>query len=163
MLFCPYATDLQYIPDKPLAADFGPGGKCRCPDCGVRIPVTSEDFWKIGKTAPVIVAEKGGYEKTIVETREFVLRQRFVIKCHMPDGQYACVLCNKYRHLDAICRSVESLVNHVGKFHDIRELEKDLDLKETRLGGARLALPAPKAPSPPSTVREREVKEVFIR
>jgi hypothetical protein len=163
VLFCPYSTDLQYLPDKPLAADFAPGGKCRCPDCGQRIPVTADDFWKIGKTTPVLIADKG-YEKKVVETREFVLRQRFVVKCHTPDGQYACVLCNKHRNLDALCRSVEALVNHVGKFHDAKELEMDFDLRETRPSGTRLALPPPPAPMPPSGVtREKEIKEVVYR
>lgn len=68
-----------------------------------------------------------------METREFHLGQRFVVKCHTRDGEFACVLCARYRDKDAICRSVDALVNHVGRFHEVDELEGDVDLKETAL------------------------------
>lgn len=152
-LFCRYATDLQYIPNKPLAADFAPGGDCRCPSCGVRVGATADDFWSIGKRTPILISENG-YEKEVIETREFHLGQRFVIKCHTADGEYACVLCHKHRDVDAICRSVEALINHVGKFHDVTELERDIDLREKPLR-APLALPAP-----PPAATKREIKEV---
>ena len=151
-LFCRYSLNLQYIPKKPLAASFAPGGECRCPDCGLRLDVSSEDFWQIGKRTPIIIKENG-YEKEVMETREFRLAQRFVIKCHTADGEFACVLCNKHRERDALCRTVEGLVNHVGKFHEVHELERDADLKET----VPLALPPPRVPSPP---RERGVGSV---
>jgi hypothetical protein len=156
-LFCRYSLNLQYIPKKPLAASFAPGGECRCPDCGLRLDVTADDFWQIGKRTPILVKEKG-YEKEILETREFRLAQRFVIKCHTADGEYACVLCNRHRERDAICRTVEALVNHVGKFHEVDELERDADLKET--------VPGKLGASPPGSVvslpREREVREVEV-
>jgi len=148
-LFCRYSLNLQYIPKKPLAASFAPGGECRCPDCGLRLDVSSEDFWQIGKRTPIIVKENG-YEKEVMETREFRLAQRFVVKCHTADGEFACVLCSKHRERDALCRTVDALVNHVGKFHEVDELERDADLRET----VPLALPPPpRVPSPP---RERE-------
>ncbi|KAK7184702.1 hypothetical protein DPSP01_000430 [Paraphaeosphaeria sporulosa] len=125
-LFCRYALSVQFRPAKPLAGDFAPGGDCRCPDCGRRIDATADDFWQIGKRTPVVY---GG--KEVTEAREFHLGQRFVIKCHTPDGDYACVLCNKHRDRDAVCRTVEALVNHVGRFHDVEELEREVDLKET--------------------------------
>ncbi|KAF2195537.1 hypothetical protein K469DRAFT_681842 [Zopfia rhizophila CBS 207.26] len=158
-LFCRYSLDLQYIPNKPLATDFAPGGGCRCPACGVRLAAESDDFWQIGKRTPIIIAE-GGYEKEVFEEREFHLGQRFVIKCHTVDGEYACVLCNKNRDVDAICRTVESLVNHVGRFHDITELEQEVDLRERPMP---LALPPAPAPPQPSSLRDREIKEVEIR
>ena len=159
--------DLQYIAKKPLAADFAPGGGCRCPACGLRLGVSGDDFWQIGKRTPIIVTENG-YEKEIMETREFHLGQRFIVKCHTPDGEYACVLCSRHRDVDAICRSVESLVNHVGRYHDITELERDPDLKEREVP-KRLALPAPPASiasmslAPGATRRVEEVKEVIYR
>lgn len=156
-LFCRYSLDLQYMRNKPMAASFAPGGDCRCPACGVRLNVESDDFWAISKRAPVVVTE-GGYEKEIIEEREFHLGQRFVVKCHTADGDFACVLCNKHRDADAICRSVESLVNHVGRFHDISELEREPDFTEKPMP---LALPpAPPAPPPPNT---REIEELEIR
>ncbi|KAF1979497.1 hypothetical protein BU23DRAFT_548727 [Bimuria novae-zelandiae CBS 107.79] len=133
-LFCRYALGLQFRPSKPLAGDFAPGGDCRCPDCDRRIDATADDFWQIGKRTPIVY---GGQEVT--EAREFHLGQRFVIKCHTPDGTYACVLCSRHRDKDAVCRTVEALVKHVGRFHDVEELESEVDLKET----VPLALTAP--------------------
>jgi hypothetical protein len=91
-----------------------------------------------------------------LETREFRLAQRFVIKCHTPDGEYACTICNKGRDVDAICRTVESLVKHVGTYHDVGELEREVDLRETKVDTRRLSLPAPRAPSPPPVVAREE-------
>jgi len=157
-LFCHYAHDLQYMQGKPLAASFAPGGSCTCPTCGVRLDVTSEDFWMIGKRTPITILDKTtGYETDIMETREFRLGQRFVIKCHTPDGEYACTICNKGSEVDAICRTVESLVKHVGTYHDVAELEREADLIETKVDTRRLSLPAPRIPSPPRSVIREEV------
>lgn len=153
-LFCRYSLDLQYTPNKPLAASFAPGGSCQCPACGVPLDVTADDFWMIGKRTPIIIMEKG-YETEIMETREFRLGQRFVLKCHTPDGEYACTICNKNRDVDAICRTVVSLVKHVGTFHDVNELDREIDLKEVKVDTRRLSLPAP-PPSPPHGMRREE-------
>ncbi|KAF2272193.1 uncharacterized protein EI97DRAFT_426868 [Westerdykella ornata] len=160
-LFCRYAIDLQTLPNKPLAADFAPGGRCRCPACGVRIDATADDFWKIGKRTPVLISENR-LQKQVFENREFVLGQRFVIKCHTPDGQYACVLCNQFKDVDALCRSVESLVKHVGNFHSAEELSMDPDLRENRAVERRVSLPLPPPPMG-SVTREKQVKEVVYR
>lgn len=53
---------------------------------------------------------------------------RFVAKCHTSHGEFACVLCDKFRDKDCICRSVESLVTHLGKEHGSEEFERDGDL-----------------------------------
>jgi hypothetical protein len=157
-LFCRYALDLQHMPGKPLASTFAPGGSCACPACGVRLDVTSEDFWMIGKRTPITIFDKtSGYETDIVETREFRLAQRFVIKCHTPDGEYACTICSKGRDVDAICRTVDSLVKHVGTYHDVGELEREVDLREAKVETKRLSLPAPRAPSPSRSVLREEV------
>jgi hypothetical protein len=161
-LFCRYSLDLQYMSGKPLASTFAPGGSCQCPACGVRLDVTADDFWMIGKRTPTIIIDKGGYETEIMETREFRLAQRFVLKCHTPDGEYACTICNRNRDVDAICRTVDSLVKHVGTFHDVEELEREADLRETKVDTRRLSLPAPKAPSPPVMRREREREELDV-
>ncbi|KAJ4375768.1 hypothetical protein N0V83_001045 [Neocucurbitaria cava] len=161
-LFCRYSLDLQYIQHKPLAASFAPGGPCQCPACGVRLDVTAEDFWMIGKRTPRTVRDPSGYEATIeiMETREFRLGQRFALKCHTPDGEYACTICNKNRDVDAICRNVDALVKHVGTFHDVDELDGEFDLREVKVDTRRLSLPAPRAPSPPPLMaRSREEME----
>lgn len=158
-LYCRYSLDLQYMPTKPLAASMAPGGSCECPACGVRLDVTGEDFWMIGKRTPLVVIEKG-YETDIMETREFRLGQRFAVKCHTPDGEYACVICSRNRDVDAICRNVESLVKHVGTYHEVDELEREVDLRETVVvDKRRLSLPAPPREGSP-LIRERDVVEM---
>lgn len=158
-LYCRYSLDLQYIPSKPLAASMAPGGSCECPACGLRLDVTGEDFWMIGKRMPITVIEKG-YETEIMETREFRLGQRFAVKCHTPDGEYACVICSNNRDVDAICRNVEALVKHVGTYHEVDELEREIDLRETLVvDKRRLSLPAPPRLGSPS-VRERDFVEM---
>lgn len=157
-LYCRYSLDLQYMPNKPLAASMAPGGSCECPACGTRLDVTGEDFWMIGKRTPIVVVEKG-YETDIMETREFRLGQRFAVKCHTPDGEYACVICSRNREVDAICRNVESLVKHVGTYHEVDELEREVDLRETMVVDKRLSLPAPPRTGSP-LVRERDVVEM---
>jgi hypothetical protein len=159
-LFCRYSLDLQYMSNKPLASTFAPGGSCQCPACGVRLDVTADDFWMIGKRTPTVVIDKGGYETEVMEAREFRLAQRFVLKCHTPEGEYACTICNRNRDVDAICRTVDSLVKHVGTFHDVDELEREADLRETKV--ERLSLPAPRAPSPPIMRRGRNEIDVEV-
>lgn len=157
-LFCQYARDLQYMQGKPLAASFAPGGSCICPACGIQLDVTSEDFWMIGKRTPITVIDKTtGYETELLDTREFRLGQRFVIQCHTSDGEYACTICNKGQDVDAICRNVESLVKHVGTYHEASELEREPDLKEVLVETKRLSLPAPPPPGPPRSLVREEV------
>jgi len=158
-LFCRYSLDLQYVPNKPLASTFAPGGACQCPACGAYLDVTAEDFWMIGKRTPITIIDKG-FETDIMETREFRLGQRFVLKCHTSDGAYACVICSKGHDVDALCRTVESLVKHVGTYHNAEELEREIHLKEVKVDTQRLTLPAPRAPSPPAMMR-REVMEEY--
>ena len=158
-LYCRYSLDLQYMPNKPLAASMAPGGSCECPACGLRLDVTGEDFWMIGKRTPLTIIEKG-YESDIMETREFRLGQRFAVKCHTPDGEYACVICSRNRDVDAICRNVESLVKHVGTYHEVDELEREVDLRETVVvDKRRLSLPAPPREGSP-LIRERDIVEM---
>ena len=158
-LYCRYSLDLQYMPNKPLAASMAPGGSCQCPVCGIRLDVTGEDFWMIGKRIPLTIIEKG-YETDVLETREFRLGQRFAVKCHTPDGEYACVICSRNRDVDAICRNVESLVKHVGTFHEVDELEREVDLRETIvMDKRRLSLPAPPREGSP-LVKDRDLVEM---
>lgn len=141
-LFCRYSLDIQYRPNKPLASTFAPGGACQCPACGAYLDVTAEDIWTIGKRTPMTIIDKG-CETDIMETREFRLGQRFVLKCHLPGGQYACVMCNRGRSVDAICRTAENLVKHVGTQHSTEELEREIDLREVKADARKLTLAAP--------------------
>lgn len=113
----------------------------------------------IGKRTPLTVIE-GGYKSEVMETREFRLGQRFAVKCHTPEGEYACVICSRERDSDAICRNVEALVKHVGTYHEVDELEREVDLRETVVvDKRRLSLPAPPREGSP-LVREREFVEM---
>ncbi|KAI0016753.1 hypothetical protein F4780DRAFT_665993 [Xylariomycetidae sp. FL0641] len=148
-LFCKYSLDLQYIPRKPLSAAFAPDGDGRCPECRVRLDLEPTDtYWYIEKRAPVIVTD-GRHEQEIIEDVPFHLGQRFIIKCHTEDGEFACVLCNRFRSADIVCGSIKALVNHVGRCHDISELERDPDLRERPVH--QRALPPP----PPAPLSER--------
>lgn len=127
-LFCRYSLDLQYIQRKPLTASFAPGGSCQCPACGVRLPVESDDRWAIGKRSSRWITV-GGYEREIEEDVEFIVDQRFVVKCHTAEGEYACVMCNRYRDGDVICETADILINHLGRVHDVKELEREPDFQ----------------------------------
>ncbi|RYP65472.1 hypothetical protein DL771_008299 [Monosporascus sp. 5C6A] len=178
-LFCRYSLDLQHTRNKPLASSFAPGGDCRCPACGVRLAAAQpDDFWAITKRVVVkshddgTSSGSGGYERhgqrrqeLVEEEREFHLGQRFVVKCHTPDGEFACLLCNRHRDADALCRSVEALVNHVGRRHDVSELEREADLLEIPRQPSqveRAALP-PAVPMPPSSPPARREVEGLDR
>ncbi|KAI5919086.1 hypothetical protein F4810DRAFT_688800 [Camillea tinctor] len=129
-IFCRYSLDLQYDPRKQLSASFAPGGNGRCPYCRVRLDIApSNTYWHIEKRVPVVISD-GRHRKEIIKDRSFHLGQRFAIKCHREDGEFACVLCHNYRSVDVICSDLESLVNHVGKAHEVFDLEKDIDLRE---------------------------------
>lgn len=137
-LFCAYSIHLQQHPSKPLSSSFSPTGARTCPACTVPLDISPSDFWAIGKTTPLLLG-RGEREREVAETREFHLGQRFVVKCHTRDGEFACVLCSRFRDRDAICRSVEGLVNHVGRFHEVDELERDADLREVAVVGSASA------------------------
>lgn len=136
-LFCRYALGLQLRPSKALAGDFAPGGDCRCPECDCKIDAAADDVWLVGKRAAGSGSGSGsgyghrdGYGGREAETRQFRIGQPFVIKSHTPDGMYACVLCSRHRERDAVCRTVEALVEHVARFHDVEELEREVDIGE---------------------------------
>lgn len=137
-LYCRYSLDLQYR-NKPLAASFAPGRKCACPGCGVRLAAAADDVYAIAKRTSRWVSD-GRYEREIVEETEFLVGQRFVVKSHTADGEYACILCTKYRDGDVVCPTVDILVNHIGKAHDIKELDQEPDF-EVRTRPMQKALP----------------------
>ena len=142
-LFCPYSIDLQDIINKPLAASFSPGADGRCPACRARPAVRPSDCWGIERRVRLRHRSYGG-KCDAVEEREYQFGQRFVVKCHMPDGGYACVLCNKFREVDTICRDVDDLVDHLGKDHEVEEFEQETDFSvRSRVRPLSRGLPAP--------------------
>ncbi|KAH6890679.1 hypothetical protein B0T10DRAFT_324932 [Thelonectria olida] len=128
-LYCRYSLDLQYAQNRNLVTSFAPGGSCQCPACGMQLDAESDDCWAIRKRATRWILVEG-YKREIEEDVEFLVDQRFVVKCHTPEGDYACVLCSKYRDGDIICETADSLINHVGRTHDITELEREPDFQE---------------------------------
>ncbi|KAF7552212.1 hypothetical protein G7Z17_g4469 [Cylindrodendrum hubeiense] len=131
-LFCRYSLELQYVQNRPLAASFAPGGDCQCPACGVQLAVELDDCWSVIKRGSRWVSVDG-YKRQIDEDVEIVVDPRFVVKCHTPDGEYACVLCSRYRDGDIICATADALVDHVGRAHNLAELEREPDFQAREL------------------------------
>lgn len=63
---------------------------------------------------------------------KFQIPAKFVVKCHTPEGEYACVLCcgpsGNYSGVVVLCDDPESLVDHVVKEHKAAEIEKEIDI-----------------------------------
>ncbi|PSN61513.1 hypothetical protein BS50DRAFT_152984 [Corynespora cassiicola Philippines] len=107
-LFCPLASSLQTSPSAPLPPSFAPRGSLRCPHCLCHIPAPANDFWAIGKRSAHFVTDPAtGLQREVVRTREFQLGQRFLLKCHTPEGEFACTLCARGRDVDTLCATVE--------------------------------------------------------
>jgi hypothetical protein len=132
-LFCRYAEMLQDS-RRPLDAVFDEGGACECPACGAGMPIEPGRAWKIDKELVRERLTKGGpYDDQVVETfedRTYALGNRFLIKCHRAGAGFACVLCYRHRERDTLCESMETLVNHVWKKHEVWEYESDPDIKD---------------------------------
>lgn len=114
-LYCPYSEDLQHIPKNPISSSFSPGGSHACPACGVRINIDAQNTW--------IFESSGG--RNVPDVR---ITARFILKCHTEDGEFACLLCHRYRDVDSICGNPESLVRHLGQVHSIEQMEREEDL-----------------------------------
>ncbi|KAJ4258042.1 hypothetical protein NW762_008182 [Fusarium torreyae] len=147
-LYCRYGLDLQYIPERPLSSSFAPGGDRLCPACDVFLDVEADDGWAIGKTASRWITEQG-YRREIDEELEFHVDPRFVVKCHTPEGEFACVLCTRFRDEDVICPTADTLINHIGREHTVAEMEREVDFKVRSLDLDRRSLP-PRRTSPPA-------------
>ncbi|KAK5171982.1 uncharacterized protein LTR77_003619 [Saxophila tyrrhenica] len=118
-LYCRYSSDLQ-ASRVGLAPAFPSSGGCRCPDCGIRIPVSKQDAWTFEVRIPV--------GDGLVEKRMYEMDARMVVKSHTPYGDYACVLCSRERDMDCICKSVEVLLEHLGRIHSSQEFEHEKDM-----------------------------------
>lgn len=123
-LFCRYASDLQNS-HLPLHPNFKSSGSHRCPTCSHTIPVDTRDVWVLSTHSP----SNNNNNHHSSRTKDYRLDARFITKCHTPQrGEFACVLCDRFRDRDCLCRGVDSLVAHLGKEHCAEEFERDDDL-----------------------------------
>jgi len=123
-LFCRYSQILQDS-SRSLSPAFEPSADGRCSCCGQTLPVDTRDVWVFSVETPT---GTGGVQKV----RECRVDARFVVKCHCPDGRFACVLCDKHRDVDCVCRSVDALVKHLAAEHTTDEFDGDADLVSSR-------------------------------
>jgi hypothetical protein len=119
VLFCVYARDLQNHSRLPLTDNYKEGGDNRCPYCRTHIATRPGKAWEI-------IAD--GCKGT--KRRVFLVKNRFVIKCHREGTGFACVLCARFKESDTVCRDIGLLMDHMWKEHTGEELEKDDDIFE---------------------------------
>lgn len=130
-IFCRYSRDLQRDPFRRLDKSFSTmGSKNRCPSCEMTIPVDTRDVW-------ILSTQSGGREGKS-GPREYRVDARFVVKCHTAkgnhDGNFACLLCERYRDVDCITKGIDGLLKHLGTAHTPAEFERDPDLVRMREG-----------------------------
>lgn len=129
----PVRGKLPPAPAHPRAPSPGPPGRSKGPppDKKAKPPpmaengtVMSRGRSRTGKEV-VAVAEQSGGKLT------FRIPARFVVKCHTPQGEYACGLCAGPRGDSAVvvlCETPEDLVDHIAKEHKTADIEKDVDI-----------------------------------
>ena len=126
-LYCRYSFALQDDPDRPLSSAFAPGGDCKCDACGTVIPIEPNRAWQIFKEDP----------NTRAGERTYHILNRFIVKSHRSGGEFACVLCSRYRKVDTIWEDLKAFAKHVSRAHDSFELGREIDIKEVGDGGGR--------------------------
>jgi hypothetical protein len=124
-LFCVYATDLQRDHGLPLADAYKAGGDNNCPFCRKHIATRPGKAWEM-----ITDDCKRKDEHGKAMSRTFLVKNRFVIKCHRESGGLACVLCARFKESDTVCREIDALVDHLWKEHTSDELERDDDIVE---------------------------------
>jgi hypothetical protein len=93
-----------------------------CPFCRTHISTRPGKAWEI-----ITDGRKGGdgYKRRI-----FLVKNRFVIKCHREGTGFACILCARFKESDTVCREIGALMDHLWREHTSEELEKDDDILE---------------------------------
>ncbi|KAF1941566.1 hypothetical protein EJ02DRAFT_404367 [Clathrospora elynae] len=125
-LFCVYARDLQRNASMPLSDDYKAGGDNTCPFCRAYIATRPGKAWEI-----IVDSCKGTTDEHPKSTsRTFLVKNRFVIKCHRENGSFACVLCSRFMEADTVCKGVGALMDHMWREHTSEELERDGDIVE---------------------------------
>jgi hypothetical protein len=120
-LFCVYARDLQSHSRLPLTDNYKEGGDNMCPFCHAHTPIRPGKAWEI---------ITHGCNEDRHKRRVFLVKNRFLIKCHREGRGFACILCARFRDSDTVCREVDALMEHLWKDHTSGELERDDDVSE---------------------------------
>lgn len=143
--FCRYSLDLQRESSRPLSRNFAPlpdGLPHLCPACRVPLAVDATDRWDLDIPVRVVVVtttttttkqrHKNTNQENTWERRRFRVPARFVLKCHTPEGDFACALCcgphDGYAGEVVLCEDPESLVHHVAREHRIGDIENEWDI-----------------------------------
>jgi hypothetical protein len=121
-LFCVYARDLQSNSRLPLTDNYKPGGDNMCPFCHAHVSARPGKAWEIITHG---CKENDGHKR-----RVFLVRNRFVVKCHREGTGFACVLCARFKEADTVCRGIEPLMDHLWHDHTAEDLERDDDISE---------------------------------
>jgi hypothetical protein len=124
-LFCVYATDLQRNSILPLADAYKAGDDTNCPFCRTHIATRPGKAWEIITDGCERQDEHGK-----AASRKFLVKNRFVVKCHREHGGFACALCARFKESDTMCREIGALVDHLWREHTSDELERDDDIVE---------------------------------
>lgn len=122
-LFCPYSIDLQRDVRIPVQ------NVSNCSDCGSLFDLEQGHAWKVFKEVVRERISTADYDEEIMEDRSYLITNRFFAKSHSPNGEYACVLCARYRPGDYVCRNTRQLVKHIQERHTAEEFA-DPDIKE---------------------------------
>lgn len=93
-----------------------------CPFCHAHAPMRPGKAWEIITNN----CDREGRP----ERRVFLVKNRFVIKCHREGQGFACVLCARFKESDTVCRELGALMDHLWREHTSQELEKDDDVFE---------------------------------
>jgi len=121
-LFCVYARDLQAQARLPLTDNYKAGGDNMCPFCHAHVSTRPGKAWEVIADD----CKTGGVHKR----RVFLVKNRFVIKCHREGTGFACFLCARFKDSDTTCRTVGALMDHLWRDHEAGDLERDDDILE---------------------------------
>jgi hypothetical protein len=124
-LFCVYARDLQQNPTFPLADTYKAGGNNTCPYCRSHIAIRPGKAWEIDTDSC-----EGKDARGEPLSRTFLVKKRFLVKCHREHGGFACLVCARFKDSDTVCWEIAALMEHLAKEHTSEELEKDADIVE---------------------------------
>ncbi|KAF1833828.1 hypothetical protein BDW02DRAFT_361449 [Decorospora gaudefroyi] len=124
-LFCIYASDLQHDSCLPLTDAYKACGNNLCPFCRTYIATQPGKAWEIITDD---CKNEDGHQKR--KSRTFLVKNRFVVKCHREHGGFACVLCARFKASDTVCREIGALMDHLWREHTGDELGKDDDIVE---------------------------------
>ncbi|RMY67645.1 hypothetical protein D0862_15063 [Hortaea werneckii] len=89
----------------------------------IPLPLPLSPFTEAGQDHPEIddgsLRRHGREQWGREQRREWKLTARFLVKCHTPEGEFACLFCEREGAGRYVCvaRSVEGFVRHLGRWH----------------------------------------------